>query len=172
MSKSCSDRSTKNQGIPCGAPQGSTLLSLYHTYSFFTRWPSVSSLMTTFFIAAEIWPNLLTRVQNQTQTQVSGTQVSIQSNHFLNHEFCHWKLESKAAQSGKDILIINVHPSIHYLYRLYLTGSQGAGANPNCHWASHGVHPGPVASQSQGWHTKTDNHSHSHWHSHSDARAI
>ncbi len=54
--------------------------------------------------------------------------------------------------------LVNVSQSSSIL--LILRG--GAGANPSCHWASGGVHPGQVASLSQGRHIETNNHSHSH----------
>jgi len=55
-----------------------------------------------------------------------------------------------------------IHPSIHFLYPLNPTqGRRLAGAYPSCHWARGRVHPGPVASPSQG-HTETNNHPCSH----------
>ncbi len=55
----------------------------------------------------------------------------------------------------------HIHPSIIYPANP-LQGRRAAGADPSCYWASGGVHPGQVASLSQGRHTETDNHSHSH----------
>ncbi len=54
------------------------------------------------------------------------------------------------------------YPSIHPL-SITLSLNRvvgGAGADPSCHWASGGVHPGQIASLSQGWHIETGNHSH------------
>ena len=51
--------------------------------------------------------------------------------------------------------------SIHFLYRLIRrSGRGGAGAYPSGHRAKGGVHPGQVASPSQG-HIETNNHTRS-----------
>ncbi len=47
------------------------------------------------------------------------------------------------------LYLISIHPSI--IYTAYpLEGRGGAGVDPSWHWASGGVHPGQVASLSQG----------------------
>ena len=64
-------------------------------------------------------------------------------------------------------LLIKIHPSIFYTRLIRRSGCGGAGAYPGGHWARGGVHPGQVASPSQG-HTETNetnNHTHSHTHS-------
>jgi len=56
------------------------------------------------------------------------------------------------------------NPSIHFPYPLNPTQWR-AGAYPSCHWARGGVHPGQVASPSQGYTETTnyrDNHAHTH----------
>ena len=62
-------------------------------------------------------------------------------------------------------LDIKIHPSIHFLYPLNPpVGSRGAGAYPSGHRARGGVHPGQVASPSQGHieTNETNNHTRSH----------
>ena len=66
-----------------------------------------------------------------------------------------------------NMIKIHVHPSIHFLYLLNPSVGSEAGAYPSGHRARGGVHPGQVASPSQG-HTETNetnNHTHAHTHS-------
>ena len=65
-----------------------------------------------------------------------------------------------------SIIHPSIHPSIFYTRLISRSGRGGAGAYPSCHWAKGGVHPGQVASPSQG-HTEpneTNNHAHLHLH--------
>ena len=60
-----------------------------------------------------------------------------------------------------------IHTSIFYTCLIRRSGRGGAGAYPSCHRGRGGVHPGQVASPSQG-HTETNetnNHTHAHNHS-------
>jgi len=62
-----------------------------------------------------------------------------------------------------------IHPSIHFLYPLNpWVGSRGGGAYPSGHRARGGVHPGQVASPSQG-HTET-NETNKHTHAQENFR--
>jgi len=71
----------------------------------------------------------------------------------------------------RKVKTVQCHPSIHLLYPLNTSvGSRGAGAYPSGHRAKGGVHPGQVASPSQG-HTET-NKTHNHTRSHSLLRTI
>ncbi len=70
----------------------------------------------------------------------------------------------------KNTLGMHNHPSIHFLYHLSFTGWRGAGADPSWLWARGRVHPGQVASQSQGRHIETDNYSHTHIHTYGQFR--
>ncbi len=53
----------------------------------------------------------------------------------------------------------SIHPSIFYT-AYPLQGSGDAGADLSWHWASGGVHPGQVASQSQCQNMETTTHIH------------
>jgi len=64
----------------------------------------------------------------------------------------------------------SIHPSIFYTRLILRSGRGGAGAYPSGHWARGGVHPGQVASPSQG-HTET-NETNNHTHAHSLLRTI
>ena len=64
----------------------------------------------------------------------------------------------------------SIHPSIFYTRLICQSGRGGAGAYPSGHRARGGVHPGQVASPSQG-HTET-NETNNHACSHSLLRAI
>ena len=53
----------------------------------------------------------------------------------------------------------NIHPSIFYTRLIRRSGREGAGAYPSGHRARGGIHPGQVASPSQG---HTTPHAHTH----------
>ena len=90
-----------------------------------------------------------------------GLNYFIQSTFFI---VCHWP----AKWSFQCIRITHIHKwkiiillklSIHFLIRR--SGRGGAGVYPSGHRAKGGVHPGQVASPSQG-HIETNNHTCSH----------
>ena len=64
----------------------------------------------------------------------------------------------------------SIHPFIFYTRLIRRSGRGGAGVYPSCHRARGGVHPGQVASPSQG-HTET-NETNNHTRSHSLLRTI
>ena len=64
----------------------------------------------------------------------------------------------------------NIHLSIFYIHLIRLSGRGGAGAYPSSYWARGGVHPGQIASSSQG-HIET-NGANNHTCSHSLFRTI
>ena len=71
----------------------------------------------------------------------------------------------EVAEENNSILSVSrptlFHPSIFYTHLFRRSGRGGAGTYPSGHRARGGVHPGQVASPSQG-HTETNNHTHSH----------
>ena len=79
-----------------------------------------------------------------------------------------WILPGRLKQKFLILVLIvsinqrKLYPSIHFLYPLNPSvGSRGAGAYPSGHRARGGVHPGQVASPSQG-DTETNNQTRSH----------
>uniref|UniRef100_A0A669DAA6 Metalloendopeptidase n=1 Tax=Oreochromis niloticus TaxID=8128 RepID=A0A669DAA6_ORENI len=72
-----------------------------------------------------------------------------------------WKV-SGSILGYSNLNSIQFNSSIHSLPLILSRVAGGAGAYPSCHRARGRVHPGQVASLSQGQHTGTDNHSRSH----------
>ena len=77
---------------------------------------------------------------------------------FNRHEIVLSQQKDDSLRANSWKLVIAQHPSIHFLYPLNPTqGRRRAGAYPSCHWTRGGIHPGHVASPSQG-HTETNEH--------------
>ena len=85
--------------------------------------------------------------------------TNVISRHFSN------TVQFKPIRVQFIVIIIQSNPSIFYTRLIRRSGRGGAGAYPSSHRARGGVHPGQVASPSQG-HTETNNHTHAHTCSH------
>lgn len=116
---------------PCTAAVQLQVTQKHHSHSH-----RVFIVLTRMFLECERDPEL---------DYSEKTNLSMQTQHTTTEVW-----GKRAYHDSTIVRALVVHPSINFVYRLSYSGWHGAGAYQSRHWVKGGLHPGMVASQSEG----------------------